>query len=593
MLMGMIRRWNKVRVASWFIIVGLGAINAFAFRNEMNPDGISYLDIADAFVRGDWHIAFNRYWSPLYPALIATTFRALRPSPYWEFAAVHLLNLVILAGALVSFEFLLNELIQYRRSLSLEHPTEWIGLPEWGLRTLGYSFFAYTSLPLMGLVTPDLCVSAIVYLASGLLLRMTLSRVEEYVFPLLGAVLGIGYFAKAAMFPLALVFLVLGAAFVYSHSTLSEASLRLMAGLGAFTALASVLVLVFLLNYGRLTWGDSAKLNYAWTVNGLPIIHWQGGHSASGSPVHPSRKIFARPPVYEFGVPLGGMYPPWFDPAYWYEGVKPHFDERGQLQVLKESAVVILLTFFRGQGSLAVLAVVLLHMGGRPGLFPRHITSYTVVLIPAITAFAMFSLVHFELRFVTAFITLLWLALFAAIPWPASRRDYTALKGLIAAALAVLITTSGNLGVIPALNRELFLKERSFPQWTMAQYLHRIGIRRGDEVAVIGYSFGAFWARLSGTRIVAEMPACVGEASITTCAEGQPDGTSAFLAADPATRNRILAAFAQTGARAVVIMLPIPAFLSGWQRVPKTDCYVYLLRPQHFRPERRPPGKSE
>jgi hypothetical protein len=34
----------------------------------MNPaDGISYLDIGDAYWRGDWHMAINAFWSPSIP----------------------------------------------------------------------------------------------------------------------------------------------------------------------------------------------------------------------------------------------------------------------------------------------------------------------------------------------------------------------------------------------------------------------------------------------------------------------------------------------------------------------------------------------
>src|SRR6185369_13250535 len=43
----------------------LGALQAWDRRYAMNPDGISYLDVADAYLRGDWAVAVNGYWSPL------------------------------------------------------------------------------------------------------------------------------------------------------------------------------------------------------------------------------------------------------------------------------------------------------------------------------------------------------------------------------------------------------------------------------------------------------------------------------------------------------------------------------------------------
>ena len=32
----------------------------------MISDGVSYLDIGDAYFRGDWKAAVNAYWSPVY-----------------------------------------------------------------------------------------------------------------------------------------------------------------------------------------------------------------------------------------------------------------------------------------------------------------------------------------------------------------------------------------------------------------------------------------------------------------------------------------------------------------------------------------------
>jgi hypothetical protein len=53
-------------VVLWLVAVGVASINAWIARQAMNPDGISYLDIADAYRRGDWGVAVNAYWRPLY-----------------------------------------------------------------------------------------------------------------------------------------------------------------------------------------------------------------------------------------------------------------------------------------------------------------------------------------------------------------------------------------------------------------------------------------------------------------------------------------------------------------------------------------------
>ena len=53
-------------------------------RHYVNPDGLSYIDMGEAYIRGDWDMAINTYWSPLYAWLIGITLFIIKPSPYWE-----------------------------------------------------------------------------------------------------------------------------------------------------------------------------------------------------------------------------------------------------------------------------------------------------------------------------------------------------------------------------------------------------------------------------------------------------------------------------------------------------------------------------
>jgi hypothetical protein len=61
------------------VILVLGLLQAWAGRHSMQSDGISYLDMGDAIVRGDWRMALNGYWSPLYPFLLGACERRLEP----------------------------------------------------------------------------------------------------------------------------------------------------------------------------------------------------------------------------------------------------------------------------------------------------------------------------------------------------------------------------------------------------------------------------------------------------------------------------------------------------------------------------------
>jgi hypothetical protein len=76
-------RRMAVSVGFWWI---LGLVLAWAGRGAMNPDGLSYLDIASQAVQIGPSALISTYWSPGYPALISLALLVVRPSPQSEFA---------------------------------------------------------------------------------------------------------------------------------------------------------------------------------------------------------------------------------------------------------------------------------------------------------------------------------------------------------------------------------------------------------------------------------------------------------------------------------------------------------------------------
>src|SRR6476660_7526917 len=74
----------RITFFSFAIVVGL--IQVVDSRNAMNVDGISYLDMGDAYLRGGWGMLVNGHWSPLYPWLLGVAKALIKPSAYWEFA---------------------------------------------------------------------------------------------------------------------------------------------------------------------------------------------------------------------------------------------------------------------------------------------------------------------------------------------------------------------------------------------------------------------------------------------------------------------------------------------------------------------------
>jgi len=169
---------RRLHLSFWAVAIALGLLHAWNGRYEVSPDGISYLDMGEAYLRGDWAMAVNGYWSPLYSWLLGAALAVLRPSAYWEFPAVHLVNFLVYVAALLGFSFLLGEVMRYQR----ERADKVAGggqatLPEWAWVVLGYVLFLWSALELITLrsVTPDMVVAACVFVAAALVVRMRCS----------------------------------------------------------------------------------------------------------------------------------------------------------------------------------------------------------------------------------------------------------------------------------------------------------------------------------------------------------------------------------------------------------------------------------
>jgi hypothetical protein len=92
-----------------------GFLQAWANRFAIDPDGVNYLDIARAYFRGDWKMALNSYWSPLYSWVLGFVLHLFKPPPYWESTVIHVVNFAIFLLALRSFEFFLAAVSRCQR----------------------------------------------------------------------------------------------------------------------------------------------------------------------------------------------------------------------------------------------------------------------------------------------------------------------------------------------------------------------------------------------------------------------------------------------------------------------------------------------
>ena len=564
------RKFTRLEIAFWLLAIVLGFVHAWADRHYlMNADAMSYIDIAEAYLRRDWYQAVNSYWSPLYSWLIALGLTIAKPSPYWKFAVVHLVNFAMYLFALGCFCFLLRGLVHRRRNERAELLAKGlVTLPDWALIAVGYSLFIWSSLFLitLQLESPDMLVAAFVYLSTGILLRINRQRSSWVSFVLLGIFLGLGFLAKSVMLLLTPVFLI---AAMFAAGNVRRALPRVAVVLVMFLIVAGPFVFAMSRSKGTLTTGRSGRLNYLWAINRVTNPHWQGDEPNRGQPKHTTRKIFDNPPAFEFSEPVGGTYPVWYDPTYWYEGSVSRFDFRQQVRVVV-GALQSYYELFLNRGvhyGLFIGLIALFILGGRGRLIVYDLIEQWALILPAIAGLALYAMVNVQGRYTASFIVLLWLALFMSVRlpnMPNAARFMKSITVVLAGSIVFTTVASSSREVVLTLRQVVRGEDpAAHEQWQVAEGLRELGVGPSDTVAFIGDSFRAFWAHLLGTRVVAEV---------------RRNRVVDFWQADATVKSNLINAFARTGVKAVVAEKPpVGMDLSGWQRIRDTDYYVFLL----------------
>ncbi|MEN3329551.1 MAG: hypothetical protein V7638_4358 [Acidobacteriota bacterium] len=558
---------RRLDVGFWLLAILWGFFHVWADHHYLgNADSLAYLDVAEAYLRRDWHTAVNAYWGPLYSWLIALALLIVKPSRYWKFTVLHLVNFGMYLFTLGCFSFLIRQLVRTQRVQRTD--PRFITVPDCGLLALGYSLVIWSNLFLMSarLESPDMLVAAFVYLATGILVRIRRHPSSWLAFVMFGIVLGLGFLSKAVMLPLTAVFL-LGCMFAAGNL---RCALPRVALAGAFFVLvAGPFVFAMSQSKGYLTTGRTGKLNYLWLVNGVINTHWQGEEPGSGIPAHATRKIFDDPPAFEFAEPIGGTYPAGFDPTYWYEGSVSHFTLRKQLKVLGISAGNYYELFQqRGlQYGLAVALISFYLLSRRPRQLIYALKDQWALLLPAISGLGLYSLVNVEGRYVASFVVLLWLALFMTVRLPQTPDSERFLKVVmvVLAGSIVLTTVASSTRETVVTLKQLVRGEdpAAHEQWQVAEGLRELGLVSSDKVAFIGQSTRGFWAHLLKLRIIAEI---------------RRDKIDDFWEANSYRKAQVIQAFAGTGVKAVVAEKPpAGADLTNWRRIRRTDYYVYML----------------
>jgi len=213
---------------------------------------------------------------------------------------------------------------------------------------------------------------------------------------------------------------------------------------------------------------------------------------------------------------------------------------------------------FRNQAGLAAGTLALILAGG---VATRNaILKNWPLLSMSFVAMGLYLLVLVESRYVAAYMSILWLAIVFGVRLTTEQRriaQYLVLSVVVTMFISIAYSTghalkSGDPGT-PAYSAANQIK--------VADALEKMGVKPGDQVAILGDGNWAYWARSGKLKIVSTIMSM---------------DVPAFWSAEPDQREHIYRLFGSTGAKAVVSASP-PVAAEHWQKIGDSDFYVRML----------------
>ena len=442
-------------------------------------DCISYMDIATFYRNGDWPMALNSYWSPLYSWLLALLSLVWPADPYFKIAIFKAANLVALLAAACCFDLLVQRL-QASKMLSSDLT--------WPARL----FFIAANVFAIGVWrdTPDMLLSAFLYLA----VYLALGQSARGAFAT-GLALGAAFLTKAAA--LAVV-----PGFLLSCLKVPRRAAAFMAGL---FLMAAPFVTCLSLEPRRLVISDAGALNYAWFVTRAATSPHALYKNEAHNFAHPAQVVISEPQVFLYdGVFEGATVPTHYFPPYWFAGHANIFDPVAQAWATGFSLWFYVISFFVYLG----IAQLVLVLTGRKLSQSQIVDPPPMVLpLPALFGLVAYAVAlnmytPFTIRYVAPFYALLfiyWLAMVAkkyVNPRPA------AFGFVIAFALYALFSTRSAAVFARLANPDLVDHQAVCAKWLQEDQ----GIRRGAKVATLDIPRSLGWAVIGGIKVVADLP---------------------------------------------------------------------------------------
>lgn len=546
------RTLTNYRASKFLLLLGMvaGAIYAYSFRYSISPDGISYLDVASAYARGDWATAINGYWSPAYSWILAVALKLFHSNGPTELVALHFVNYLCFVAAFISFSHFWRTLWRHdndsvRRSVGLAH------LSPLTLDIFGYGLFLLLFLPLVGTTTPDVLSSSFIFLISAYMLHPTPSwRNPFWGGVSLGTLCALAYFSKAILLYFGLVSL----GFLLFEKRSNR--FRVFAiSIVTFAVLLAPWALAIHYKFGHWSLGYSGQLNYAWFVDGTETKTYPGPVGAP-LPYFPGPRVFQHPDIYQVPAAAYITYLPWYDAALMDSPSRAHFQWHGQWVALQKNVAWFCGWFFGSLGPIVVAILALLFVSGRALIVSGR--RYLIVVVPSLLILLMYVLVFVRTpRYIAAPTILLLSAAMASVRLkPKQGRQAAA---ILAAGLLVFATANAS-GIVDTVSSSL--DRHTNTTVDVAEALERAGVQPNTRVATVGTAVYSYWAKLAHVNVTAEI---------------WDEDAPLFWNADVGKQEAMLCAMSAAGASIVIGRPSGSTEMPGWEALGKTGYWMRRL----------------
>ena len=285
------RRIREIDVLAGAMAV-ICVIFAFLSAGALNPDGVSYLDLAQAAQHGDWSHFVQGYWSPLLPFVTGAIGAIGGLDGTRLIAVIHVLNLVATLGGLAI-------IWHWARRL----PTPWFG--RFAVAMVG---LCNGGLPRIEAVTPDVLLLTIMICLSYELLAHHGRR-----WLLVGVLLGAAFLVKTSSWP----WLIIGLPLRLWSAGDPEARRSTWRSTLIGAAIMLTWIVPMSIKYGHPTVGSSGRLNYSWYIHAnssrMPDTDRGENLAYRTVPVGNGRLVT----VATFDDAAHWTYQPWGDPTAW------------------------------------------------------------------------------------------------------------------------------------------------------------------------------------------------------------------------------------------------------------------------------------